>query len=237
MRISLCQCVLLYARHRVLVHRRMHACPAPRATSCLATSCLPPLVPPLLVLPPRVLPPLVLPPRVSPSRVPPPLVPTPLERSRRTSHIIASVALESAQQLSLLPCSELCGRLPGKLLYCQLQLLLWPVTRKAAVLSVTTVLMAGYKESCCTVSYNCSYGRTGTLPSTVVLNISVPIVFFPISAAPLPHSEHRFPAPSSKLWQIWLRHRRRTLYLRVAVHRRGQRPPKGLGTNMTVEAT
>ena len=43
-----------------------------------------------------------------------------------------------------------------------------------------------------------------------------------------PHSEHRFPAPSSKLCQIWLRHRRGTLYLRAAVHRRGQRPPKGL---------
>ena len=28
-----------------------------------------------------------------------------------------------------------------------------------------------------------------------------------------------------------------TLYLRAAVQRRGQRPPKGSGTNMTVEAT
>ena len=28
-----------------------------------------------------------------------------------------------------------------------------------------------------------------------------------------------------------------TLYLRAAVHRRGQRPPKGLGTVKTVEAT
>ena len=28
-----------------------------------------------------------------------------------------------------------------------------------------------------------------------------------------------------------------TLYLRAAVHRRGQRPPKGLGTDKTVEAT
>ena len=27
------------------------------------------------------------------------------------------------------------------------------------------------------------------------------------------------------------------LYLRAAVYRRGQRPPKGLGTNMTVKAT
>ena len=50
------------------------------------------------------------------------------------------------------------------------------------------------------------------------------------------HSKHRFPAPSSKLCQIWLRHWRGTLYLRAAVHRRGQRLPKGLGTNMTVEA-
>ena len=45
------------------------------------------------------------------------------------------------------------------------------------------------------------------------------------------HSEHRFPAPSSKLCQIWLRHWRGTLYLRAAVHRRGQRSPKGLGTD------
>ena len=52
-----------------------------------------------------------------------------------------------------------------------------------------------------------------------------------------PHSEHCFPAPSSKLRQIWLRHWRGTIYLRAAVHRRGQRPPKGSGTNMTVEAT
>ena len=42
------------------------------------------------------------------------------------------------------------------------------------------------------------------------------------------HAEHCFPAPSSKLCQNWLRHRRGTLYLRAAVHRRGQRPPKGL---------
>ena len=28
-----------------------------------------------------------------------------------------------------------------------------------------------------------------------------------------------------------------TLYLRAAVHRRGQRPPKGSGTEKTVEAT
>ena len=46
-----------------------------------------------------------------------------------------------------------------------------------------------------------------------------------------------FPAPSSKLCQISLRHWRGTLYLRAAVHRRGQRPPKGLGTNKTAEAT
>ena len=52
-----------------------------------------------------------------------------------------------------------------------------------------------------------------------------------------PHSEHRFPAPSSKPSQIWLCQWRGTLYLRAAVHRRGQRPPKGSGTNMTVEAT
>ena len=46
-------------------------------------------------------------------------------------------------------------------------------------------------------------------------------------------SEHLFPAPSSKPCQIWLRHWRGTLYLRTAIHRRGQRPPKGLGANQT----
>ena len=51
------------------------------------------------------------------------------------------------------------------------------------------------------------------------------------------HSENRFPAVSSRLCQIYLRRWRGTLYLRAAVHRRGQRPPKGSGTNMTVEAT
>ena len=51
-----------------------------------------------------------------------------------------------------------------------------------------------------------------------------------------PHSQHRFPAPSSKLCQIWLRHWRGTLYLRTAVHRRGQCPLQGLGTDTTVEA-
>ena len=53
----------------------------------------------------------------------------------------------------------------------------------------------------------------------------------------LPHSDHRFPAPSSKLCQIYLRLWRGTLYLRAAVHRRGQRPPKGSGSDKTVEAT
>ena len=53
------------------------------------------------------------------------------------------------------------------------------------------------------------------------------------------HSGHRFPAPSSKLchwdlvtplkWQC-------SLSPRSSVHRRGQRPPKSLGTNVTVEA-
>jgi len=46
------------------------------------------------------------------------------------------------------------------------------------------------------------------------------------------HSQLRFPEPSSKLYQnCWRR------YLRSAVHRRHQRPPKGLATNKTVEAT
>ena len=51
-----------------------------------------------------------------------------------------------------------------------------------------------------------------------------------------PHSEHHFPAPSFKLCQIWLRCWRGTLYLCTAVHRRGQCPLQGLGTDKTVEA-
>ena len=47
------------------------------------------------------------------------------------------------------------------------------------------------------------------------------------------HSVHHFPAPSSKLCQIWLHHWRDTLYHCAAVHQRCQRPPKGLGTNET----
>ena len=56
---------------------------------------------------------------------------------------------------------------------------------------------------------------------------------------PIPHSEHRFLAPSSKLSQnwnsarVWLRHWRGTVYLRAAVHQRCQRPPKGVGTSHT----
>ena len=52
------------------------------------------------------------------------------------------------------------------------------------------------------------------------------------------HSEHRFPAPSPKLCQnCMVTPLKGTLYFRAAVQRRGQRPPKGSGTNMTVEAT
>ena len=49
------------------------------------------------------------------------------------------------------------------------------------------------------------------------------------------HDEPHAPSntPSSKLCQIWLHHRRGTLYLCAAVHQCGQRPLKGLGTNMT----
>ena len=51
------------------------------------------------------------------------------------------------------------------------------------------------------------------------------------------HPEHRFPAPSSKLCQIWLRHWSGTLYLRAAVHWCSRHPLKGLGTDNAVEAT
>ena len=49
---------------------------------------------------------------------------------------------------------------------------------------------------------------------------------------PEPQSKHRFPAPSSKFCQNWLRHWRGTLYLRAAVHRRGQHPPKDCGCSI-----
>ena len=44
-----------------------------------------------------------------------------------------------------------------------------------------------------------------------------------------PHSEHCFPARSSKLCQNWLHPWRGTLYLCAAVHRHSQCPLKGLG--------
>ena len=69
---------------------------------------------------------------------------------------------------------------------------------------------------------------------TVTLDIAG---FWLVCMCACAHSEHHFPAPSSKLCQIWLRHWRGTLYLRAAVHRHGQCPPKGLGTDKTVEAT
>ena len=49
------------------------------------------------------------------------------------------------------------------------------------------------------------------------------------------HSEHRFPAPSSKLCQV-LYATGYDLYLRAAVHRRSQRPLKDMGTKKTVGA-
>ena len=56
-----------------------------------------------------------------------------------------------------------------------------------------------------------------------------------IPTLPPLHDEPHTPsiAPSSKLCQIWLRHRMGTLYLCTAVHQCGQRPQKGLGTNVT----
>ena len=49
-----------------------------------------------------------------------------------------------------------------------------------------------------------------------------------------PHSQHRSPAPSSKLCHNWLRHGRGTLYLSAAVHWCSQRPLKCLGTNKSL---
>ena len=57
-------------------------------------------------------------------------------------------------------------------------------------------------------------------------------VWLPWTHTPSTAFQHRPPN-----CQILLRHWRGTLSLRAAVHRRGQRPPKGSGTNMTVEAT
>ena len=54
---------------------------------------------------------------------------------------------------------------------------------------------------------------------------------------PSTHPEHRFHALSSKLCQNWWHHRWGTLYLRAAVHRRCQHPPKDSGINKTVKET
>ena len=54
----------------------------------------------------------------------------------------------------------------------------------------------------------------------------------------LPHSEHHFPAPSSKLCQnTGYATEGSTLYRRAGIHRRCHRPPNCLGTNKTVEET
>ena len=74
----------------------------------------------------------------------------------------------------------------------------------------------------------------GQMRAVVLLSLSHIYVFTAYCQA---LSKHCFPAPSSKLCQIWLRYWRGTLYLRAAVHRCGQHPPKGLGTDKTVVAT
>ena len=52
---------------------------------------------------------------------------------------------------------------------------------------------------------------------------------------PLSHSEHRFQAPSPNSAKIgYVTEWAHSVYLRAAVLRRGQRPPKGLGTDITV---
>ena len=61
---------------------------------------------------------------------------------------------------------------------------------------------------------------------------SVNLSLTPLNA----HSKHHFLAPSSKLCQNWLHHRRGALYLHATVHWCCQHPLKGLGTNMSVEA-
>ena len=49
-----------------------------------------------------------------------------------------------------------------------------------------------------------------------------------------PHSEHRFPAPSSKtLPALVTPLKGHSISAQAAVHRHGQHPPKGSGTNMT----
>ena len=64
-------------------------------------------------------------------------------------------------------------------------------------------------------------------------------VHMPVSVVPLPFSKVAY-APHTLFSEVPCLStsvRKGTLYLRAAVHWRGQHPPKGLGTNMTAEAT
>ena len=138
---------------------------------------------------------------------------------------------------------------PSFLFFCELQRqITWITTH----LSIS--IIAAYVAPAVIMSYSCPWGLlwwelrytliTCTIPSSTPNH---PL----LSRPPLqhcccgvgegsnaaPHSEHRFPAVSSKLSHNCRScHWKGTLHLRAVVHRRCRRPPKGLGSNKTVEA-
>ena len=73
--------------------------------------------------------------------------------------------------------------------------------------------------------------RWATMPATLTFNPNVEGVPHTPSIAfrHLPPNSARFSYAATEGALL--------IYLRAAVQRRGQRPPKGSGTNMTVEAT
>ena len=86
------------------------------------------------------------------------------------------------------------------------------------------IIALSSKERCVTPKKRRLWDTTSVLQGTVHVLEEMTVM--------RPHSEHRFPALSSKLCQNWWRRWSSTLYIRAAVHRRGQRPPKSSGTNM-----
>ena len=56
-------------------------------------------------------------------------------------------------------------------------------------------------------------------------------------SSPASHFDHRFSAPSSKLYQNWLQYWKGTLYLHATVHRCCLCPPQSLDTIKTVETS
>ena len=131
-----------------------------------------------------------------------------------------------------------CSHVVLFLFFCFLFLFCGRISVETVCLTLSTVC----DVTICLSESLCSFLSEVFLPAYLSPCLSVCpsvmfILFFFSSLFLIAHSEYRFPTPSSKLCQNWLHHCRGTFHLRAAVHRRCQRPPKGLSTDKTVEAT